>query len=60
MTGGTGLSEREGESELGWVGSGRSGPAGLPGAAQLGSWPLLLFYFSSAFFFFYSDFCFEF
>jgi hypothetical protein len=31
--------------ELGWVGSGRSGPDGLPGAAQLGSWPLLLFYF---------------
>jgi hypothetical protein len=37
--------ERERESELGWVGSERSGPAGLPGAAQLGSCPLLLFYF---------------
>jgi hypothetical protein len=37
--------EREGKGELGWVSSERSGPAGLPGAAQLGSWPLLLFYF---------------
>jgi hypothetical protein len=39
------VGEREREGELGWVGSGRSGPAGLPGAAQLGSWPLLLFIF---------------
>jgi hypothetical protein len=43
----------------GWVGLGRSGPAGLPGVAQLGSWPLSFIFFF-CFLFFYSDFCFEF
>jgi hypothetical protein len=56
MTGGTRLSEREGGKGAGWVGSGQSGPAGLPGVAQLGSWPL----FFSAILFFCSEFCFEF
>jgi hypothetical protein len=36
---------REGRGELGWVGSGRSGPAGFPGAAQVGSWPLSFIFF---------------
>jgi hypothetical protein len=48
MTGGSGLSEREREGKLGWVGSGQVGPIGFPGAAQLGSWPLsfiFLFFF---------------
>jgi hypothetical protein len=50
--------ERERRGELGWVGSGRSGPAGFPGAAQLGSWPLSFIFFPSAFFFFCSEFLF--
>jgi hypothetical protein len=45
MTGGSRLAVREGRGELGWVGSGRSGPAGLPGVAQLGSWPLSFIFF---------------
>jgi hypothetical protein len=44
MTGGAQLSEREGRGELGWVGSGRSGPAGFPGVAQVGSWLLSFIY----------------
>jgi hypothetical protein len=40
MTGGAHMAVREGRGELGWVGSGQSGPAGFPGAAQVGSWPL--------------------
>jgi hypothetical protein len=59
MTGGARMAVREGRGELGWVGSGWSGPAGFPGAAQVGSWPLS-FIFSTAFFFFCSDFYFEF
>jgi hypothetical protein len=58
MTGGSRMAVRERRGELGWVGSGWSGPAGFPGAAQVGSWRLP--YFSTAFFFFCSDFCFEF
>jgi hypothetical protein len=49
MTGGARVAVREGRGELGRAGSGRSGPAGFPGAAQVGSWPLpfflLLFFF---------------
>jgi hypothetical protein len=44
MTGGSGLSEREGK-RVGWVGSGQSGPAGLPRSAQWGSWPLSFLFF---------------
>jgi hypothetical protein len=40
MTGGARVAVRGGRGELGWVGSGRSGPAGFLGAAQVGSWPL--------------------
>jgi hypothetical protein len=44
--------------ELGWVGSGQVGPAGLPGSAQLGFWPLLLFFFLCFPFSFNSEICF--
>jgi hypothetical protein len=45
MTGGAHVAVREGRGELGWVGSGRFGPAGFPGAAQVGSWPLSFIFF---------------
>jgi hypothetical protein len=47
MTGGSRLAvrERERKGELGWVGSGQAGPAGFPGAAQVGSWPLSFIFF---------------
>jgi hypothetical protein len=51
---------RERGGELGWVGSGRSGLAGLPGAAQLGSWPLSFIFFLLLSFSFCSEFYFEF
>jgi hypothetical protein len=60
MIGGSRLAVREGRGELGWVGSGRFGPAGFPGVAQVGSWPLSFIFFPSTFFFFCFDFCFEF
>jgi hypothetical protein len=49
-----------GERGGSWVGSarGNSGPAGFPGAAQLGSCPLLLFFFFCFPFLFYSEFLF--
>jgi hypothetical protein len=60
MTGGFGLSEREGK-RVGWVGSGQSGPAGLPGSAQWGSWPLSFFFFFLLLSFsFVLNFCLEF
>jgi hypothetical protein len=53
------VGERERGKGAGWVGSGQSGPAGLPGAAQLGSWPLSFYFiFPSAFLFFCSEFLF--
>jgi hypothetical protein len=58
MTGGSWLSGRERGRGAGWVGSGQSGPAGLPGAAQLGSWPLFFFLLLS--FSFVLNFCLEF
>jgi hypothetical protein len=58
MTGGTRLSERERGKGAGWVGSGQSGPPGLPGAAQLGSWPLSFIFFLLLSFFFCSEFLF--
>jgi hypothetical protein len=45
MTGGSRMAVREGRGELGRAGSGRSGPAGFPGAAQVGSWPLSFIFF---------------
>jgi hypothetical protein len=51
MIGGSRLAVREGRGELGWVGSGRFGPAGFPGAAQVGSWPLSFILFSFCFLF---------
>jgi hypothetical protein len=50
LTGGAHVAVREGRGELGWVGSGRSGPAGFPGAAQVGSWPLSFIFFLLLFF----------
>jgi hypothetical protein len=60
MTGGSRLAVREGRGELGWFGSGRSGPAGFPGAAQLASWPLSFIFFLLLSFSFVLNFCFEF
>jgi hypothetical protein len=60
MTGGSRLAVRVGRGELGWVGSGQSGPAGFPGAAQLGSWPLSFIFFLLLSFSFVLNFCFEF
>jgi hypothetical protein len=51
MTAGSRIAVREGRGELGWVGSGQSGPAGFPGAAQVGSWPLPFIFFLLLFFF---------
>jgi hypothetical protein len=60
MTGGTRLSERERGKGAGWVGSGQAGPAGLPGAAQLGSWSLSFIFFLLFSLSFVLNFCFEF
>jgi hypothetical protein len=61
MTGGSRMAVRERRGELGWVGSGWSGPASFPGAAQVGSWPLpFILFFLLLSLFFCSDFCFEF
>jgi hypothetical protein len=49
---------RERGGGAGWAGSGRSGPAGFPGAAQVA--PGLSFFSSAFLFSFCSDFYFEF
>jgi hypothetical protein len=58
MTGGSRLAVRERGGELGWVGSGQAGPAGFPGAAQLGSWPFSFIFFLLLSLFFCSEFLF--
>jgi hypothetical protein len=60
MTGGAHVAVRGGE--VSWVGLvlGRSGPAGFPGAAQVGSWLLSFIFFLLLSVSFVSEICFEF